>query len=523
MFTLSLSTAVASAETLAAIDAEIQINKTIKADRGGLAAYNIYEGVTTSRIDRKIDILQAAGISKWFYEYSSGARNYDNFYSFTSLAGVTDTSLQLVTTASTQRLYRRGSSSRLETSSRLGAWWAPSYRGIEDTRNEQAVLAAWGSDLQRIYVIDVPAGQTLLGGIASPMEQNGEYRPGGAYQYYYNGAPIAWLKYALYAPDYVNSYSGAVASAQRVGQTMADDLGAHLQQLRWQELARSSIAASGKKASDSLDTITVRSSGTSGNYQDRDGMRADYKTAGLNLYWDRLATSQAVQGTDRSYVGVMLGQGYNKQTNTRDVENKTRAILGGLYALRINRPDSSSPSYAYGSLFYGGLQFSNSVPGETVGTGLRQDYSGTMLALTVEKGISLRQEHGWVLEPYVKFAYTAVRHSNFNDNVTARVTLKQGDSLQGGLGIEARRTLIDAAKRQSHYWSRLTFNHEFASPIEVDVAGDKAITAVDKNKISLNVGADLQLGRSYYARGEVTKTFGRGQGFKGNLALKYVW
>ena len=70
LFPLSL----VSAETLADIDAEIQSNRTIKTDRGGYDAYNIYEGVTTDRLVRKWTILNAAGVSSYFL-----TADYKNF------------------------------------------------------------------------------------------------------------------------------------------------------------------------------------------------------------------------------------------------------------------------------------------------------------------------------------------------------------------------------------------------------------------------------------------------------------
>ena len=149
-----LLTPKAMAETLADIDAEIQGNRSIQIHRSGLDAYNIYDGVTNSRLDRKWTILNAAGVSSYFL-----TADYKNFYSFTSTAGVTDTKLDIVTTAATQRLYRRGAGATSEIRrGYFGAWWGDQYRGIQASRNEQAILAAWGSDLQRIYVIDVPAG-----------------------------------------------------------------------------------------------------------------------------------------------------------------------------------------------------------------------------------------------------------------------------------------------------------------------------------------------------------------------------
>ena len=153
------------AETLADIDAEIQTDKTLVRVAGQDAA-DVYAGVTNSRLDRKIAVLNSAGVTNFAYTGS-----YSNFYSFTGLAGVTDTQLEIVTTTSSQRLYRRANGTAKETTGYLGSWWSGTYLGINSTRNDQAVLAAWGSDLQKIYVVDVPAGITLIGGTASPMEK----------------------------------------------------------------------------------------------------------------------------------------------------------------------------------------------------------------------------------------------------------------------------------------------------------------------------------------------------------------
>jgi hypothetical protein len=116
----------ASAESLSDIDREIQADSTLRIDRGGLDGHNVYEGVTTSRLDRKIKILQAAGINSRFHETSDGLRDYTSFYSFTSTTGVTDTGLTLTTTDDNLRLYRRGSSGYKEASGYLGSWWGSS-------------------------------------------------------------------------------------------------------------------------------------------------------------------------------------------------------------------------------------------------------------------------------------------------------------------------------------------------------------------------------------------------------------
>ena len=89
-FSLLMVCQLASAETLADIDAEIQTNKTVQAHRTGLDAYNIYDGVTNARLDRKIAILKTTSVNSRFYQrWDSGlgvyVPVYDNFYSIPAL------------------------------------------------------------------------------------------------------------------------------------------------------------------------------------------------------------------------------------------------------------------------------------------------------------------------------------------------------------------------------------------------------------------------------------------------------
>lgn len=343
-----LPTPKAMAETLADIDAEIQGNRSIQTHRSGLDAYNIYDGVTNSRLDRKWTILNAAGVSSYFL-----TADYKNFYSFTSTAGVTDTKLDIVTTAATQRLYRRGAGATSEIRrGYFGAWWGDQYRGIQASRDEQAILAAWGSDLQRIYVIDVPAGYTLVGGIASPMEKDEEYRAGGAYQYYYSGnlaTMRGWLVYALYAPDYLKSYAGAVTSAQRAGRDIALDLSRHLNQTRYSARLMDRQEQNGSAGSFWL-------SGFGGNLDaaESDGGSVHSRTAGGSLGWQRMTGGNAPGTNLKSYFGAMLGQSQNNQKygiseyGSGNVENKTTTTVGGIYGLVVNRPESSRAWYGSG-------------------------------------------------------------------------------------------------------------------------------------------------------------------------------
>ena len=515
-----LSLSLVSAETLDEIDREILTNPAFKTEPDEYDAYHIYEGVTNSRLDRKVAILLAAGINPRFFQKADGTRDYTNFYSFTGRAGVTDTRLDIVTTNSTLRLYRRGNSGYKEAVGYLGSWWGDRYRGIEGSRDEQAILAAWGSDLQRIYVIDMPAGYTLVGGLAAPMEKNGEYRSGGAYQYYYRGASSGWLVYALYAPDYLKSYSGAVTSAQKAGRGIATDLGDHLNQTRY--------AASDDHNPDAADAERKGEfwfSGFGGNLDssETDGSAVNSQTGGMSIGWQRMLSGKQAADQSRSYLGLLFGQGINLQKyDTSDVENDSRATVGGVYGLYLQNPESPSSWYGSCSLLYGGLRLNNTVPGE-LGYGLDQKYDGNIAVLTVENGISFRRDNGWSLEPQLQLSYTRIDQNDFNDNLGARVSLEQGDSFRGRLGLEVRKTLSIADYRKLSVWTRLSYVHDFSDPNEVNVAGDLAVSELDPNSYVLAVGTDLELNPRWFLQAQIEEVFDGERGVQGNLALKYTW
>lgn len=512
----------AVADTLAAIDQQIQSDKTFRTDRGGLDAYHIYNGVTNVLLDRKIALLPST-VNPRFYQTGGATpvRDYTYFYSFTSLAGVTDTRLDLVTTTATLRLYRRGSSGSKEASSFLGSWWGDQYRGIQASRDQQAILAAWGSDLQRIYVIDMPAGQTLVGGLASPMEKNGEYRSGGAYQYYYRGALSSWLVYALYAPDYVKSYSGAVTGAQKAGRSIATDLGEHLEQTR-QGSGSDLHAADGQTAAQ-YGEFWMRGFGGNLDYSEMDNSAVNAQTGGGSIGWQRMLAGHKAAAPSRSYWGLLLGQGVNAQKYAiSSVENTARATVGGVYGMYIDSPEGPRSWYGTCSLLYGGLNLNNTVPGE-LGYGLSQNYSGTLLVVTAENGMTFRQKNGWSVEPQLQFSYTRIGQDDFNDNLGAPIVLQQGDALWGRLGIAVRKTLAATHALQASCWVKLSSIHDFSGRNAVSVAGDLAVSEVHLNSSVLAVGTDVKINQRWSLQGQVAEVFDGERGVQGNLALKYAW
>lgn len=501
-----------SAETLSDVDREIQAEPTIKSDRDGLDAWNIYEGVTDSRLHRKIAILAGAGIHPRFYQTADGHRDYTNFYSFTSTIGFTDTKLDVVTTASSLRLYRRGDSDYKEGGGYLGSWWSDRYRGIQESRDQLAILEAWGSDLQRIYVVDVPAGYTLVGGLAAPMAKDGEYRNGGGYQYYYRGAPAGWLAYALYAPDYLKSYSGAVTGAQEAGRGIAADLMTHLDQTRHDGPGRQagSHAPSGE--------LWLRTFGGDLDYSD--GGNVNSLTAGMSLGWQRVVDGLSSDEASSS-LGLLIGQGFNfQQYGVSGVENRASATVGGVYGLYTRSPEDALSWHTGLALLYGGLNFDNSVPGE-LGRGLEQEYDGRIFVLAVENGICFSRQDGWSLEPQLQFLHARVYQDSFHDHLGAEIALAQGDSYHGSLGLELRKR--ETGDNRLDLWSRVRYVHDFSEANAVRVSGDLAESKAPQNFYGIAAGAGWKFNERWSLQCQLEEVFGDKNGLQGSLTMTYNW
>ena len=523
--------AVVRAETLADVDADIQRGNTSPIRIAGQAAVNVYTDVSGNPnvlLERKVAILREAGITNFA---SSGA--YSNFYSFTGKMGYTDTKIDLVTTQAVTRLYRRGTSGRQETQSYLGSWWSGSYLGVEATRNGQAVLAAWGSDLQRIYVVAVPAGTTLVGGLASPMEQGGEYRAGGAYQYYYRGAPRSWLLYALYAPDYLKSYSAAVSGAQRLGFRAMDSLSEHLEEARHRAItdggsaslerkAAEPVADSGKKAMRPANQDGFWMKYYQGDSTVADGMdRLGGQFQGGHLGWER-----RVSGPEEKYQrhwGFLLGQGQLDQTvQAGGVQNHLTHTYAGVYEWLQSPPDAPRVVYHSLALLYGRLRMDNRVPGE-MGYGLRQKYNGNLLSVSAESGVTFRQSRGWLLEPQLQLFYAKVLQSEFEDQLGAPVTLRHAESLTGRAGLLAQRRIVTRGGKISRFWLKASYLHEFSGRNRVDVAGDADSSGGGRNKVQLNVGVSAAMSAQWRVRAEVSRFFGDETGYGGGILFENSW
>ncbi|PFS26769.1 autotransporter [Bacillus cereus] len=157
--------------------------------------------LTLDKIDSlNLSIMERATLKREIIRHF-GFLNFDFKGTNSDVLAFKELKIEIVETNQPLVLYRRSKSGELESKYGLGYWWGDKARSIEETRNELAVLEAWGNPLNTVYKIQVPKGIRMLKGLTAPQTQylNGtdiveEYRKGGAIQYWINNVNNNWLQ-----------------------------------------------------------------------------------------------------------------------------------------------------------------------------------------------------------------------------------------------------------------------------------------------------------------------------------------
>ncbi|PEC52105.1 autotransporter [Bacillus cereus] len=156
---------------------------------------------TLDRLDKlNLDIMERATLKREIIR-QAGFSNFDFKGTNSDVFAFKELRIEIIEIEEPIVLYRRSKAGEPESKYGLGYWWGDKERNIEETRNELAVLEAWGNPLSTAYKIQVPKGTKILKGITASQIQylNGskvvqEYREGGAMQYWINTVSNSWLK-----------------------------------------------------------------------------------------------------------------------------------------------------------------------------------------------------------------------------------------------------------------------------------------------------------------------------------------
>jgi fibronectin-binding autotransporter adhesin len=169
----------------------------------------------------------------------------------------------------------------------------------------------------------------------------------------------------------------------------------------------------------------------------------------------------------------------------------------------------------------------------TLGTTLVESNDGYGYALSVEPGYRLALSEHWSLTPQAQLVYARVGFDDFTDPFGARVSLKDGDSLVGRIGLSGdyESTWTDAAGQTSrlHAYAVASVYYDQLDGATVDVAGTRFESEQQSRWGSIGLGGTLDWADGRYSLyGEaLVATDLRGSGdsraLSGTVGLRLRW
>lgn len=173
-------------------------------------------------------------------------------------------------------------------------------------------------------------------------------------------------------------------------------------------------------------------------------------------------------------------------------------------------------------------QYESDLHSRTLGRSLAQGNDGSGHALSLEGGKRITLSEYWTLTPQAQLTWSSIDFDSFTDPYGARVSLDQGDSLKGrlGLALEHERSGKDANGKASRakVYGIVNLTNEFLDGTRVDVSGTELSSraetlagaiglggayswANDKYTVYAEVAADTSL-KNFADSYEVGGTFG---------------
>jgi fibronectin-binding autotransporter adhesin len=237
-------------------------------------------------------------------------------------------------------------------------------------------------------------------------------------------------------------------------------------------------------------------------------------------------------------------------------ENEAGRLLGGITLHYVHgKTDVTAPSgdgsistdgYGFGGTltWYGNDGFyvdgqaqvtwyNSDLASFTAARSLTSGNDGFGYALSLETGKRFQVGEGLTLTPQAQLIYSRVNFDSFVDPFGAGVSLQDGDSLRGRLGLSLDRenswTAENGTLTRSHVYGLTNLHYEFLQGTRVDVA------SVDFSNRSDRLWGEIGLGGSYnwnddkysiYGEGSVATSlahFGDSNTIKGSLGFRVKW
>ncbi|WP_105008077.1 autotransporter outer membrane beta-barrel domain-containing protein [Rhizobium leguminosarum] len=237
-------------------------------------------------------------------------------------------------------------------------------------------------------------------------------------------------------------------------------------------------------------------------------------------------------------------------------ESEAGALIGGInfhmntasadISSRFGKGDIDTTGYGFdGTLtwygksgFYIDTQaavtwYDSDLKSSTLQTSLADGNDGLGYGFSVEAGQKIALTSQWSLTPQAQLAYSSVRFDSFTDAFGADVSLDDGDSLTGRLGISADfdSDWKDASGKTSHstVYGIANLYYDFLDGSEVDVSGTSVVSENQALWGGLGLGGSLSWAdERYAAHGEAfastsLKDFGDSNTIGAKIGFSVKW
>lgn len=190
--------------------------------------------------------------------------------------------------------------------------------------------------------------------------------------------------------------------------------------------------------------------------------------------------------------GILIA-GINAQYGSADADlssdngkgsNKTDSYGGGLSLTWLGTSGFYADAQAMAHYFESDLK--SSVLGD-----LAEDNEGWGYGVSLELGRKLALADAWSITPQAQLAYTSVDFDGFTDAQGVDISLDEGESLKGRLGVALGFDSNDGGDSRGHVYTIANLTYEFLDAPSVDVAG------TDVEFEPEDFGGELGLGGAY--------------------------
>ncbi|AHK18507.1 autotransporter [Yersinia similis] len=149
------------------------------------------------------------------------------------------------------------------------------------------------------------------------------------------------------------------------------------------------------------------------------------------------------------------------------------------------------------------MWFDSDLSSSTAGHALISGNNGRGYTSAVETGKRYALGNGVSLTPQMQVSYSRVDFDTFRDTFDSEVSLQEGDSLRGRIGVsldkETAWSAKDGSTRRSHIYSHLDLHNEFLNGSKVQVSGIEFATRDERQSVGLGAGGTYEWQNGRYA------------------------